>query len=168
MLYVEILLRQPWVRTALLVSLVAGLLLLVGAPRDKRWALAGATWSLGLVVSVTMFTPDVAGEGSGRWQCDARVDFTMVQVLMTTEGWLNVVLFTPLGFFISRLTNRWAWGLAAGFALSLLVELWQGAQGGIHVCSINDLAFNAAGALLGSLLSRAWRDDAKRHGRAVV
>ncbi len=164
-LYLEILLRQPGVRAALLFVLAAGLVVLAVAPRPRRWALARIVWSVGLVVSVTTFSPDVAGTVSGRWQCELELGITTLHVLTTTEGWLNVILFAPLGFFFSRLANSWASGAGAGLALSLMVEVWQGARADTHVCSVDDLTFNAAGALIGSLLARALRGAADRHSQ---
>ncbi|MFF2371661.1 VanZ family protein [Agromyces sp. NPDC058110] len=84
---------------------------------------------------------------------------------------LNVLLFVPLGVFVRLLWRRGVLvSLAAGFGLSLLIELTQlTGVWGLYPCAyrvfdVDDLLTNTAGAVLGSLLSLAlpasWRLDA--------
>ncbi|MCI0156979.1 VanZ family protein [Leifsonia shinshuensis] len=85
---------------------------------------------------------------------------------------LNVVFFVPLGFLLRAILRR---GVAAaaivGFGVSLLVETTQltGVWGLLHCAhrffDVTDLATNTTGAVLGSLLARAFvRPGADRAG----
>ena len=78
---------------------------------------------------------------------------------------LNFLLFLPLGVLLPLLFpgRRWSWqrALAAGFALSLLIETVQYFGG--RAADIDDLMMNAAGAAFGYLLyllGRALTDRA--------
>jgi VanZ family protein len=68
----------------------------------------------------------------------------------------NILLYIPLGFFASRAWRGFNWAIPAstvlGAALSLFIELAQQCDQS-RVASLADVAANAAGALIGSLIA---------------
>lgn len=78
----------------------------------------------------------------------AFVDYDLVQAIA------NVVLFLPLGAFVSSLFMRPLWWVAgvAGLTLSLSVELMQVLFLPARLASAGDLATNTGGALLGGAI----------------
>jgi glycopeptide antibiotics resistance protein len=78
----------------------------------------------------------------------------------------NVALFVPLGFLLPLLAPRFdrpGRTVAAGFAVSTLVELSQLAFPGIRRPDVNDVLTNTLGTAVGFL---AYRLLARRHARS--
>jgi glycopeptide antibiotics resistance protein len=78
------------------------------------------------------------------------LEWTPLETLAELSG--NVLLFAPLGFLLPLLVptmRRWWQALAVGTGVSLLIELYQLAWPGVRKASVDDVLFNALGALLG-------------------
>ena len=116
---------------------------------------AAGPWGALALIAVATLTPQ-DGRGISRlahwcWQCGA---------LWLADGASNVLLFVPLGVALAALGWRVPVVLAAGCAVTGLVETlqWLGIPPG-RLASRGDLLANAAGALLGAALwrLRGWR-----------
>jgi hypothetical protein len=115
---------------------------------------AGLVGALALIAAATLTPQD--GRGISRlahwcWQCGA---------LWLADGASNVLLFLPLGVALAARGWRVPAVVAAGCAVTGLVETlqWVGIPPG-RLASRGDLVANAAGALLGAALwrLRGWR-----------
>jgi hypothetical protein len=118
-------------------------------------ARAAGPWGALALIAVATLTPQDS-RGISRlahwcWQCGA---------LWLADGASNVLLFLPLGVALAALGWRMPVVLAAGCAVTGLVETlqWLGVPPG-RLASRGDLLANAAGTLLGAALwrLRAWR-----------
>lgn len=95
----------------------------------------------------------------------------------TLKLWLNILLniamFVPLGILLPLLWKRfekWQWTFAAGFGLSLSIELMQMVTG--NLTDVDDLMHNTLGAVLGwcavMLALRLKRREPKRALRCLA
>lgn len=85
----------------------------------------------------------------------------------------NVVLFAPFGFFLRLLLRRGVgWATAAGFLVSLTIELtqktgnWGSYDCGYRSFDVDDLILNTSGALVGSLIALPVALILRRRGPA--
>jgi len=133
--------RQPgrpsgWVRLAVLVY-VAALAVMTLLPIS--WSLWTSGWPADYRPQLVPF--------EGILQ---ELEWTPLETLAELSG--NVLLFAPLGFLLPLLVptmRRWWQALAVGTGVSLLIELYQLAWPGVRKASVDDVLFNALGALLG-------------------
>jgi glycopeptide antibiotics resistance protein len=81
----------------------------------------------------------------------------------------NVALFVPLSCLGSLLRPRWTWSAwtAAGFGVSLAIELGQLAVLPDRSATGYDILANAIGAFLGAVLASWLRHVGERRKRAV-
>lgn len=128
-----------------------------------RWPTLALAWAL-LIVLVTL-VPDLgrpveSSEGWGRWCviCGERG---------VADALLNMVLFAPLGWALSR-WRGFVWAVAGAFVLSAAIELLQGGIAG-RFSTLGDVVFNTTGGALGAWVSvrpRWWVPAAV--GAAIV
>lgn len=163
---------QPEVRLALLATVVAAITVAVRtARRDRPWvAPCGLTLSFGLILAATL--SGIVGQPGGgiAWwsQCRLEGPAQLLDGLGTRDGLANVALFVPLGLFATLVNGKVRAGMAAGSALSVLVELIQGFASG-RDCYSGDVLANVAGVALGAVVARAaallWKRRAVPVGR---
>jgi VanZ like family len=137
--------------------LVACLVAVTSARRGRNWPVSfGLTLSAGLILANTMFgVIGQTGSGLAWWsQCRIGTASELVRGPGSPEGLANVVLFVPLGLFSVAASRRVGVAVAAGLALSVLVEAIQGLTWG-RDCAAADVVSNIAGALVGSLVALA-------------
>lgn len=110
-------------------------------------------WKLDLFSAIRDVTDAFAAQGVG-----ALSDGAVTDVLV------NVLLFAPIGFAVTRLWRRSIWiAGATGLGLSVLVEVLQGsAVFGLFECAwrqadISDVVSNTFGALLGAIIGATLR-----------
>ncbi|MGV9704437.1 VanZ family protein [Streptomyces sp. NPDC003483] len=124
---------------------------LVAKARRRPWPLrASLAVYLAGIVTVTLL-PGSAGLESG--QCDTGVP---VHMFTSASSLLNVALFAP-GACLAVLLFRRPFTVAAAFGcLSGSVELIQAFGHLGRACSLTDVAANAVGAVLGSVVGAIW------------
>ncbi len=114
-----------------------------------------------LVLGLIAFWPVPVDQGSSvilmrwlgklhRWGVPPWFDYGVVEVAA------NVILFIPLGALSARILGLRLWwgGVAAGFLVSVLIELSQLAFLPARFASIADVAANTFGAIIGALAAR--------------
>lgn len=80
----------------------------------------------------------------------------------------NVALFIPWGWWATRAWPRWhAFVVPAALAISLVIEVAQGALLDERTASAADVVANTSGAVLGWLLARAARAGLRAHEPAT-
>lgn len=141
--------RFPWGRTLGLMALIGYLTVLLAVTVLRGGGGGGLNLRLGLA-----------------WR-EAWNQFTL-------KLWLNIILnialFVPLGVLLPLLWKRfrkWHWMLAAGFCLTLAIELGQMVTG--NMTDVDDLMHNTLGAMLGwCAVMLVLYLRAKKPGRAAA
>ncbi|MBK3626818.1 VanZ family protein [Streptomyces sp. MBT49] len=135
----------------ILAALIAAPTALVAKARNKPWPLrtALAVYLAG-ILAVTLLPGDA---GLQSWQCDTG---TPTHLFTSASSLLNIALFAPGALLAVLLFKRPVTVAAAFGALSAAVELAQSAGHLGRSCSVTDLAANATGALLGSMVGAVW------------
>ncbi|MEV6531171.1 VanZ family protein [Streptomyces sp. NPDC051639] len=135
----------------ILAALLAAPTALMAKARQKPWPLrTGLAAYLAGIVAVTLL-PGSAGLEPG--QCDTGIP---ADVLTSASSLLNIALFAPGACLAVLLFRRPATVAAAFGCLSGTVELIQSAGHLGRACSLTDVAANAIGAVLGSVVGAIW------------
>jgi hypothetical protein len=164
---IGVLLASAQVRTLLaLTTLAATLAALVQGLRGRAWGpVTGLVASTGVVIAVTLYSFNVPGLGGGRFAgCWSAFDAheVLVAAFLTAGGIANIVLFAPMGFFLTLVLRRPLRAALLAFAASALIELTQGLFLGGHDCSGADLLSNTVGAMAGAAVASAPLVGARR------
>ncbi|MFE0427483.1 VanZ family protein, partial [Streptomyces sp. NPDC058953] len=128
--------------------------------RPVSWALATAA-----AAAVLMLTLPPVGAGlHTSITCSTSVD--LANRILFAEGWLNVALFVPVGFFGALASRRPLAVAAAGTLLSAVIETVQALLPRLgRGCDSGDLVMNALGTALGAGTAAVCWYAADRAGR---
>lgn len=126
-------------------------------------ALALATAAVAAVLMLTL--PPVGSAPHTAVTCETSLD--PVRRILFAEGWLNVALFVPVGFFGALALRRPVAVVVSGTALSALIETAQALLPRLgRGCDSGDLAMNALGTALGATAAAVCWYAADLAGRA--
>ncbi|MEW2130053.1 VanZ family protein [Streptomyces sp. NPDC005435] len=103
---------------------------------------------------VVTLLPGEAGDAVTELTCNAGMP--LGDVLGTSSGRLNLLLFLPFCFFGVLSARRPVGVLGCGIALVFTVELFQAVFALGRSCSYSDIKANASGVVIGTILGTIW------------
>ncbi|MDO0933117.1 VanZ family protein [Streptomyces sp. DG2A-72] len=134
-----------------LAAIVAVPTALVAKARDNPWPLPVvlAVYIAG-ILAVTLLSGNAGLESN---QCDTGAP---IHLFTSASSLLNVALFTPGALLAVVLYKRPVTVAAVFTSLSATIELVQSVANLGRSCSVTDIAANATGAILGSVMGTLW------------
>ncbi|WP_411079296.1 VanZ family protein [Streptomyces sp. cmx-18-6] len=157
--------QEAFIVTMLICASIAAALGYLAARRISVPVFPAAALAAALVgeLALTLFM------GSGN--SDSRtcvVNRSLEEPFLTEQGWLNIALFVPIGFFGVLTLRRLAPVVSACLALTLMTELGQALLPGVgRGCDTSDLLTNFSGGLLGIVVAWCWLSARGRNNDAL-
>ncbi|MEU6969803.1 VanZ family protein [Kitasatospora aureofaciens] len=104
-----------------------------------------------LVVTLPSFTP-----GSAQRVCNVAGPGLLHAIFATAPGFLNIVMYVPLGLFGALAFRRPLVNFAACVNLAAATEIFQGIMANGRGCDASTMAANSLGALIGAGIAIGW------------
>ncbi|MEV4682963.1 VanZ family protein [Streptomyces kurssanovii] len=136
---------------AVAATLATGVVVCLIAARrvDRVRAVLYGLWASSTIGPIILTT----WGGSGTRTLACTVDPAVTEAFTTTQGQLNILLFTPFGLFAALATRRPVFSAGLGILFTASVETAQAAMPYVaRLCDTDDLATNAAGVLIGVIV----------------